>query len=114
MHLFPLMQAMVLLTLANGTPVVLFGGEGARLTALALATNQVRQDPQDNAVAIEAWVDVAVFPPPGLAASVLGNITDGIILLDGSPITPPWPPSSATDIKWRWCRRVPSSRAVRR
>lgn len=76
--------------MANGTPVVLFGGEGARLKALALATNQVRQDPQDKAVAIEAWVDVAVFPPPGLAASVLGNITDGIILLDGSPITPPW------------------------
>lgn len=79
--------------LVNGTPVVTIGAESRQLAALALATNQVRQASQDGTVAISAWVQGAPEPkPPSLAASVVGNVTEGAILLNGSGLPVPWKP----------------------
>ena len=77
----------------QGERVVVGSASKARpLTALAAATNQVRQPSQDGTVAIDAWVQGAVEPKPNLAATVVGNITDGAIHLNGAVLPPPWRP----------------------
>ena len=73
----------------NKKPVVTIGAKGEELTAIAAATNQVRQPPRDKSVAIDAWVQGA-SPPNPLAASVVGNVTEGEIRLNSGPLPAPW------------------------
>jgi hypothetical protein len=58
---------------------------------LAFATNQVRQLRGGDRPAVEVKVGPAPVPsPPNLAFSALGNLTDGMIFVNGSPLPPPW------------------------
>ena len=76
----------------NGEPVVVIGTEKMP-GVLALATNQVRQRAPNGSVAIDAWVLPTTEPkPPALALTALGNITDGIIRVNGAVIPAPWRP----------------------
>jgi len=58
---------------------------------LAFATNQVRQLRGGDRPAVEVKVGPAPAPsPPSLAFTALGNLTDGLIFVNGAPLPPPW------------------------